>query len=556
MARPLSTSRLWRLLRDLIDAVPGGRMRFLLATLLAALASASSVALLGTSAFLISFAALTPPVLFLQAPAVLVRAFGISRGVLRYLERVVGHDIALRMQSTLRLRIYDKLASTTLIGRRRGDLLTRIVADVAAIQDLVVRVVIPVLAAALVLLGTTVMLAFFDLGSAAVLLLTAILGGLIVPWIAQRASQRVDLAAVPTRGRLADNVREFSRTAPDLVAYGATDAALTQLLDIDDELRRQESHGAWVRGIATGAQVVAAGIAVVAALVLGGSAVVAGTMDPRLLGVLALTPLALHEVLGTFTQSAQTYTRAWAALQRVADTLDADPVGAGDVTLANRSEPGLLLDDVTVGWPGGSTVQTRLNLQVLPGERVALVGPSGVGKTTVAATVMGLIPPLAGTIHRGGRVGYLAQDAHIFATSIAENVRIGNKEASNDEVLTALARAGLDLSPDHVVGEGGHNLSGGERRRLAFARVIAAERDLLVLDEPTEHLDRATAIALVDDILATTRHDAVLVLTHDQELIARCNRQVRLRSPAPVARSAPSPVRPWQGNPVSRRQVT
>ena len=171
-----------RLLRDLLREVPKGRKLLVMSVLLAALASASSVALMGVSAWLISFAALAPPVLYLQPAAVGVRAFGISRGVFRYLERIVGHDLALRMQAALRVRVYDKLAATTLIGRRRGDLLTRVVADVTAIQDLVVRVVVPLASAAVVVVATTIALAFLDVASALVLLATALLAGVALPW--------------------------------------------------------------------------------------------------------------------------------------------------------------------------------------------------------------------------------------------------------------------------------------------------------------------------------------------------------------------------------------
>ena len=234
----------WAMARSLLDAVPKGRRRFLLAVLLAALASGSSVALMGVSAWLLSFAAMAPPVLYLQPAAVGVRAFAISRGVFRYVERLVGHDVALRMQTALRIRVYDKLSATTLIGQRRGDLLARVVADVAAIQDLVVRVVIPFTAAAIVVLGTTIGFAFLDWPTALVLLATAVLAGVVLPLWTQRLSLTADLAAVPTRGRLADGVRELARTSTDLAAYGAEAATLKRLLDVDDELRRQEARGA------------------------------------------------------------------------------------------------------------------------------------------------------------------------------------------------------------------------------------------------------------------------------------------------------------------------
>lgn len=521
-------SSTWRLLTELLAAVPKGRRRFALAVLLAALASGSSVALMGMSAWLISRAAEMPPVLYLQAAAVSVRFFGISRGVFRYVERLVGHDVALRMQSGLRIRVYDKLSATTLIGRRRGDLLTRVVADVSAVQDLVVRVIIPALSASLVIVGTTAMLSRFSLMSSMVLLATAVIAGVALPLLAQRASRAADLAAVPTRGALADGVRELSRTTGDLVAYGAEDTALAELLEIDDTLRQQEARAAWIRGLATAGQVVAAGIAVIAALAIGGPAVVAGDLQPRLLAVIVLTPLALHEVFAAFTSAAQTWTRSRAALARITDVLDAEPVGAGDVTASDNPGPGLDVDGVTVGWPGLGVVQQGLNFHIRPGERVALVGASGIGKTTVAATAMGLIPPLAGTMRRADRVGYLAQDAHIFTTTVAENVRIGNKDATDQQVEAALRGAGLQLPSDRLIGEAGTTLSGGERRRLALARVLADERDLLILDEPTEHLDAETAGALMSDVWRASQGKAVLVITHDQALIDVCDRVVRL----------------------------
>ncbi len=524
-----------KLLTSLLAAVPNGRRRLVLAILLASLASLSSVALMGVSAWLISFAALAPPVLFLQAPAVGVRAFAISRGVFRYLERVVGHDVALRMQGALRIRVYDKLAGTTLIGRRRGDLLTRVVADVTAIQDLVVRVVLPFASAAVVVVATTGAISLLNLPTALWLFATALLAGIGLPLVAMRLSRAADVAVVPVRGRLADETRELAHTATDLVAYGADRAALDALLQVDDELRRAEARSAWVRGLATGGQILAAGIAVAAALWFGTVAVVAVDLDPRFLAVLALTPLALHEVFAAFTQAAQTWTRSRSALGRITEILDADPVGEGDVTDGEGETPELSFKDVTVGWPDTGEVLSHLDLRVSPGERVALVGPSGIGKTTVAATALGLIPPLSGSVHRTGRVGYLEQDAHIFATTVGENVRVGLRDATDEQIQDALHRAGLDLDPSRSIGEDGTTLSGGERRRLALSRLLVGRRDLIILDEPTEHLDRETADALMADVWTAFRDAAVLVITHDPEIIRVCDRFVSLaRDTTPV----------------------
>jgi len=521
------------LVGDLLNRVDHGPRRLAVSALLATLASGCAVALMGVSGWLLSRAAEHPPVLYLLVAAVGVRFFGIGRGVFRYLERLLGHELALRMQSALRMSTYDRLSRTTLLGRRHGDLLVRTTADVEAIVDVVVRIALPFCSASVVICGTSIIMAWFSPLFAVVLLGTAVAAGIIVPWLAQMWSRDADELAVPARGRLADEVRQTARCATDLVAYGAADASTARLTAVDATLRVAEGRGAWTRGVAQGVQLLAAGVAVAAALVIGGPMVASGAMRPPNLAVLALTPLALHEVFTDFTKAAQTLTRARAALGRVLALLRADPVGSGDRPAgAAGTAQRLRLEGVEIGWPEAETILRDVDLTVAPGESVALVGRSGIGKTTLAATVMGLIPSRGGTIEVPGRVGYLAQDAHIFATSLAENVRIGNKDATDEQVADAMRRAGLELDPNRVVGEEGATLSGGEAQRIALARVLAAAEpyDLVILDEPTEHLDHDTATALLDDLFATLGDASLLVITHDTDVMTRCGRVVDLES--------------------------
>lgn len=520
------------LLRPLLRATPGARWRIALAVLLAAAASGSSVALMGVSAWLLSRAAEMPPIMYLNVAVVGVRTFGISRGVFRYTERLVGHDIALRLQSALRIDTYRRLSRTTLLGRRRGDLLSRLVSDVDAILDLVTRVLLPIFSGSLVVLGTTLVLGRFSPANAAVLLMSCVLAGALCPWWAQQASAAADRRTAAARGALSDRVHELERTAVDLVAYDALDARAAALLSADAELREIERRGAWVRGIATAAQILCAGLAVCAAVWIGGSAVADGTLKPRLVAVLALIPLALHEVLGDLVKAAQVWTRSVAALRRVDEVLRTPQVGCGDLTHAAGAvgRAGIDVTDATIGWPGEAPTATHLDLHVGPGERVAVTGPSGVGKTTLAATILGLIPPQTGDVTATGRVGYLAQDAHIFATSVAENVRIGKRDATDAEVDAALTRAGLALPASRVVGEMGASLSGGEQRRLALARLLVGDFDCFILDEPTEHLDAETAARVMADMWEGIGDAPTLVVTHDAGLAATCSRQLSLAS--------------------------
>ncbi|MDR3070571.1 MAG: thiol reductant ABC exporter subunit CydC, partial [Propionibacteriaceae bacterium] len=513
------------LISRLFAAVPHSRSRLAFSILLAFAATAASVALMAFSAWLIARAGEHPNVAYLTVAATMVRFFGVSRGAFRYLERLFSHGVALRLQSALRFEIYSALSKTTLLGRSQGELLSRVVIDAESIANLIVRVWIPFASSALVICTTSAVLSYWSPTFAVVLLLTSIAASLLVPLITNISSKKADAAAVVLRGELANVVTEINFAATDLVAYAAQGEAKERFTKTDARLQRHEATSSWVLGVAEGAQVLAAGATVIAALWIGGALVVAGTLEPVMFAVLVLTPLALHESLSVLTKAAQTFTATNTALKRTEELIKAAPIGSGDkVDTLAVGEPRLLLNGLSVGWPGGSTIVHDLNLGVNAGERVALVGPSGVGKTTVATTVLGMIPPVAGEIEVCGSLGYLAQDSHIFSTSVEENVKIGNKDATDEQVNAALRDAGMpDIDPKLAVGETGQALSGGEARRLALARLLVGDYQVLILDEPTEHLDQATSEAVMDDIWKGSTTKATLVITHDPSVITMCD---------------------------------
>lgn len=529
------------------------RTRLPAAVGLSAGASASAVALMGTSAWLLSRAAEHPPVLYLMVAIVAVRALGLARGVLRYAERLVGHDVALRRQAALRVDVYRALVDQPIVGRRGGDLLSRVINDVGAVTDLVVRAVVPLVAGGVVVLGTVLVLTVVHPAAGAVILLGSVLGAVAVPQWTARVSRSSTSRLAPLRGTLAVALTEATSAAPDLVAYGAAGPLLRRVQAADADLRAAEQRIALVQGVSAAAQWLTTGLAVVGALVVGSRAVAAGILPVVQLAVLVLTPLALHEVIAGLPAARQALTRARTALSRVDEVVHAAPsLASGPGTLPDPSTTaprstlsGLTLSGLTAGWPGAAPAVTGLDLRVAPGERVALVGPSGVGKTTVAATILGLLAPVAGRVEVEQPVGYLAQDAYLFDTTVAENVRLGDRDATDADLAYALHRVGLELELDRLVGEHGTRVSGGEARRIALARLLLQDRPVLVVDEPTEHLDRPTANALVDDLFALAEHAALVVITHDPELMARCDRVVRL---CPPGRSQPQPGPTQPGN--------
>lgn len=517
------------LARGIAGQVRGSGRLFAFALLMSVVSGVSAVVLMASSGWLLSRAAEHPPVLHLQVVIVIVRACGLARGLARYVERLVGHDLALKLQSGLRIDTYRALARTTLLGRRRGDLLVRIVDDVAAIQDLLVRVALPFASAAIVTAATVLAVGFLSPAGAVALLASAVIAGGLVPWLAKRISGSTDRLAAPARGELASQLTEISTGATDLAAYGDT-GRLDALQETDRRVRAIEERAAVAAGLASMLQLLAAGGAVLVALWVGIPLVVSGELDRVNLAVLVLTPLALHDVLSTLNQTGQTLTRVQVSLGRLGSVLDAEPVGSGD-RVADDSAAGaepLELDGATLGWPGHPAVLTDVSLRVRPGERVGLAGPSGVGKTTVAATLLGMVEPLAGRATGGGSIGYLAQDAHVFNTSVRENVRVGSPGATDAQIAGALARAGLALDLDRIVGEDGSRLSGGEARRVALSRLLVSGHRGWILDEPTEHLDSDTARRLTRDLFDLAPDGPVLVISHDEDLLAACDRVIRL----------------------------
>ncbi|SDS77406.1 thiol reductant ABC exporter subunit CydC [Microlunatus soli] len=503
--------------------------------LLGVVAQACAVGLLVVSAWLLSKAALHPPVLYLMTTVVAVRALGIGRGVLRYRERLAGHDVALRLQARLRMRTFTRLAdgATT---RRRGDLLSRLITDIDAVQDLVVRVLVPIISAALVMVATVAVITVISPAAGVLLSAGSVLSGVLLPWLTARLSATVSRTRAPLRAGLADEITTIAHSRLDLVAYGAAPAAIERLAAIDGRLAAAERRAAQLAGLATGVQWLVTGAVVIGSMVVAGEAVARGDLAPVLLAVLALTPLALHEVVAALPAATQAGQRCRSALVRVQELImtgsSAVPAAgsAGVVRRDPSAAPLVETVGLTVGWSEAAPLVRGIDLRVGAGDRVALVGPSGVGKSTVAATLMGDAPVLAGRATVHGRIGYLAQDAHVFDTTVAENVRIGLRDASDTAVRSALNEVGLEhLELEQLVGEFGAAVSGGEARRLACARLLVADCSVLIMDEPTEHLDRASADGIIELIMTVRPSAAVLVITHDPVLIARCDRSIDLR---------------------------
>ena len=520
-------------LRRAIALLDVDRRRVVSAVLLGSLALGSAVALAAVSAWLIARASQMPPVLTLSVATVSVRAFGISRGVFRYLERLASHEVALRGMVNLRTTVYERLA----VGRldavaalRRGDLLARVGADVDSVGDVVVRALVPAGVAAVLGIGSVALIAAFLPSAAAVLLGCLLVAGVLSPWLTARATRATEVASAAARAEMSDAALTVLEDSAALRVSGQLPAQLARLQAAEDDLAAAVDRGA--RPLATSAALAnaALGVAVLGAILLGVPAVGAGTLAPVELAVVVLAPLAMFEATSVLPAAAVQVLRSREAAARILELLDgaadgaavdapaapAAPLAGGPARISARA--------VTVGWPGHGPVLDALDVDLSPGRLVALVGPSGVGKTTTLLTLAGLVPPQGGDLMtRRSDVAVTPEDAHIFRTTLLENLRVARGDVTPDEARAALDAVGLDPwlaglpgGLDTDLGPGGATVSGGERRRLLLARALLTEAPLVAVDEPAEHMDDAAARSLFADVLPRLVADGrgVILATH------------------------------------------
>lgn len=509
------------------------RPRFALALLLGTLALLSAVGLMATSAWLISRASQQPPVLYLMVAVTATRAFGIGRAVFRYAERLVAHDAVFRALADLRVTVYgrlERLAPAALRDTRRGDLLSRLVADVDGLQDYFLRWLLPAGAAVLTGTAAAAFTTWLLPGAGAALAVGLLTAGLAVPAASAALARRAERALAPARGELAAQVVEVLTGTAELTVAGALPGRRAKAAEADRVLTRIAARSAAGAALGAGLGALVSGLTVTVCAWAGVRAVAGGGLSGVALAVVVLTPLAAFEAVAAMPLAAQYRQRSRQAARRVYDVLDTpEPVREPEHPAAAPAGPHpLVLRGLTARHPGQRRpALDGVGLELTPGRRIAVVGPSGSGKTTLAHVLLRFLDVEAGTYTLAGTdatsldgdavrrmVGLCAQDAYAFDSTVRENLRLARPGADDAELRKALAAARLDLDLDLPVGEHGTRLSGGQRQRLALARALLADFPVLVLDEPAEHLDLPTADALTADLLAATTGRTTVLITH------------------------------------------
>ena len=527
-------------LRRTLGLARGAAPRLALATLLGAGALAAAIGLIATSAWLISRSAQRPQESAVAIAVVGVQFFALTRALCRYAERLAGHDAAFRLLSQIRVAVYERLERLAPLGLpafRAGDLLARLVHDVDTLQDLLLRV-LPPFAIALAVGAVTVGVVFWMLPAAGLILLVAlVIAGTLVPWLTGRLAARSESLQAVARAELTASVVDLVEGAPELLVNGGAEECQQRVLAADSALTGVARSSARTAGVGQGLAVLCFGLAMWGALAVGIVAVRAGHLDGVLLAGLALIPLVAFELVAGLPAATQTLGRVRRSAARVFEVMDApvpvsEPARPRELPLPPHA---LRARDLGFTYRGASApALAGIELALSPGRRVAVVGPSGAGKSTLAGVLLRFLDYDAGSLTLDGVeisdldgdeyrsvVGLVAQDSHVFDSTLEENLRLARRDASADQLHAALAAARLSAWIESLpaglstqLGEHGIRMSGGQRQRLAIARALLARSPVLILDEPGEHLDAPTGDAIVADLLAVSRTRATLLITH------------------------------------------
>jgi ATP-binding cassette subfamily C protein CydCD len=511
-----------------------------LSVLLSTLTIGSSVALIGTSAWLISTAALHPSVADLGVSVVGVRFFGITRGLFRYLERLVSHNVTFRLLARLRVWFYEKLeplVPARLLDYKSGDLLARVIGDVETLENFYVRVISPSFTAILIGLIVAVFFASFFPAIAFVLIGFFLILGLFLPLLAQAASHASGQQLITQRAEIQSQLVDGIQGMADLLAFGRASDRLSQISLTGTTYGATQKQMARISSIHSALGILFTNLGVWLVLLLVIPQVTAGNIKGVMLGTFALMTLASFEAVTPLPLAAQLWNASREAARRLFEVVDAKPAAKDDIRyssveyrISNIEFSSLSFSYHTQSIPALQNV----TFSVPAGKSVAIVGPSGAGKSTLANLLLRFWDYESGEITLGSkslreldqdevrkRIALVSQSSYFFNTTIRENLRLARRSASPQEIEAA-ARAAqihefimtLPKDYDTLIGERGLRLSGGERQRLAIARALLKDSPILILDEPTANLDPQTEKQVLDTLFETMRNKTSILITH------------------------------------------
>jgi ATP-binding cassette, subfamily C, bacterial CydCD len=534
-------------IRRLVKLLSPFTGRILLSILLGFATIASGIGLMATSAYIISAAALHPSIAELQVAIVGVRFFGLSRGIFRYLERLVSHDVTFRLLARWRVWFYqalEPLAPARLMQYHSGDLLSRVIADIGTLESFYVRAITPPLVAILVAIFMGVFFTTFGAELAWALIAFLIIAGLGLPIMVSILSHRLGPQLVQARAHLSKVIIDGIQGLPDLLAFSQPDGQIRKVDQAGKSLTHIQARMAGISAAQTALGGLLANLCMLIVLVLAIQNVSQGQLAGVLLGVVALGALMSFEAVQPLPLAAQNLEANRAAAGRLYELVDSKPDVSDPLdplVLPNVNH--LVVNDLSFQYPlwidqdpisaNSEFGLKNISFSLPSGKHIAIVGPSGAGKTTLINLLQRFWEYHEGSIQLDGneisryvqedfrgRIAAASQSNYLFCATIKENLLIARPDASMDDLIHAAKAshlhnliASLPQGYDTWIGEHGLRLSAGERQRLAIARALLKDAPILLFDEPTANLDSATEKAVMNSIREYTHGRSTITIT-------------------------------------------
>lgn len=479
------------------------------------------------------------------SPGAMIRGLAIIRTVGRYAERLITHEATFRLLAALRLWFFKRLeplVPNVLENYRSGDLLSRIRADIDSLDNFYLRVLIPISVAFLVFISVVSILALYDGNLALAVTGMLLLAGVVLPWWLLKLGKKPGAAQIQQSAELRAATVDGVQGMAELIVYGAIDKHSAHIAQINQTLGNNQKRMGQVSGISQAGMLLISNFTVIAVLLIAIPLLHAGKIAPAELAMLAMLSLAIFESVLPMAEGMRLFGQVKAAAERLFEIADQPvEIDEPEKPLAKPSEFIWQFEAVNFAYANDrTTVLDNISFSIKPGQKVALVGETGAGKSSIVQLLLKHRLPQQGEIKLAGHslLNYASEDLHdwisvapqqihLFNTTLRDNLRLGNPQANQAEIEQVCRIAQLEnyiaQQPDGLdtwVGETGIKVSGGEQKRIAIARALLADFELLILDEPTEGLDVITARTLLSDIINELGNRSLLMITHQYQSLA------------------------------------
>ncbi|WP_438311903.1 thiol reductant ABC exporter subunit CydC [Sporosarcina sp. FA9] len=517
--------------------VKQNRGRMLLTVLFGALGVGSSAMLLFISGYLISKSALRPEnIMVVYIPIVAVRMFSISQSSMRYLERLIGHDIILRIVEKMRTRLYKALEPQALFLQSRyktGNLLSMLSDDIEHLQDFYLKTIFPSILSLFVYGILIGVLGLFDWVFAILMALTLGVIVFLIPFLSFKMTRGKYITLKNQRNTLYEHLTDAVFGLSDWIASGRTESFLANYRNEEKALVKTEKKIQGFRHIRSGFIQLIIGGSVVLMIIWTGNEASTGNISPTLIAAFTLMMLSITDALAPSSEAIEqipTYEESLSRLKKIEDVvIQKNPQ---IIKVASSRTSMVQLEDVSYSYPeSNETVIKGVSIRIEAGKKIAILGRSGVGKSTLLKLLTGALQPTTGTVLLAGQeanqallsttLSILNQKSHLFDTTVGNNIRIGRPNATDEEIWDAVKQAqlhrllsSLPLGLKTPMEEMGHRFSGGERQRIAFARVLLQQTPIVIFDEPTIGLDPKTEHALLQTMFSASQDKTVIWVTH------------------------------------------